>query len=80
MSKKFNVSFDDEVFERLEQFSKKVHVPRSALLSMSIQQYMDAREKIPTLMSQLDELATLMPVFKGGIESVKEAVANVQTK
>lgn len=74
---KFNVSMDDELFERFDNYSKKVHVNRSALIAMSIQQYMDAQEKIPTLMSQLDELATMMPVFRGGIEEVKSAVEKV---
>lgn len=44
------------------------------MIALSVQQYMDAQEKIPTLMGQLDELATMMPVFRGGIEEVKSAV------
>lgn len=77
---KFNVSMDDELFDRLESFSKRAHVSRSALIAMSVNQYIDAQEKIPTLMSQLDELASMMPVFRGGIEEVKNAVGNVQYK
>lgn len=77
---KFNVSMDDELFSKLESFSKDSHVNRSAIISMAIKQYIDAQEKIPTLMSQLDELATMMPVFKGGIEEVKSAVEAVKAK
>ena len=80
MSKKFNVSFDEELFDRLEDFSNKKHVNRSAILAMAVQQYMDAQDKIPTLMTQLDELATLMPIFKGGIGEIKDAVEKVQAK
>lgn len=75
---KFNVSMDDELFERFDSFSKKVHVSRSALIAMSIQQYMDAQEKIPNLMSSLDELSSMMPVFRGGIEEVKTAIEKVK--
>lgn len=76
---KFNVSMDDELFNKFDEFSKNVHVNRSAIISMAVQQYMDAQQKIPTLLSQLDELATMMPVFRGGIEEVKKAVEGVQT-
>lgn len=77
---KFNVSMDDELFNRLDGFGKKIHVSRSAIIALAVQNYMDAQEKIPTLMNQLDELATMMPVFKGGIAEVKDAVKKIEAK
>lgn len=77
---KFNVSMDDDLFNELEEFGKEMHLNRSAIISLSIQQYMDAQRKIPTLKNQLDELKTFIPVFNDGIEVIKDALTGVQAK
>ncbi len=71
MSTKFNVSFDEDVFNRFEEFSNKMGINRSALLSIAIQQYMDAQEKIEPLKSQFDELSEMMPILKDFCEKMK---------
>lgn len=77
---KFNMSMDDDLFERVNEFSKTMHISRSSLISMSVQQYLDAQAKIPTLLNQIDELAVMMPIFKNGLDDVKEVIKSVQTK
>lgn len=57
---KFNISMKDDLFERFEQFSKDRHVNRSALISIAIQQYMDAVEQLPVVQSQLDEMKNIL--------------------
>lgn len=53
---KFNISMKDDLFERFDKFSKDRHVNRSALVSIAVQQYMDAIEQLPVVQSQLEEL------------------------
>lgn len=54
--KKFNVSFDDETFERVEKFIQKNKINRSALLRTSVLLYIDAQERMPDLISEIDKL------------------------
>lgn len=54
--KKFNVSFDEETFERVENFIKKTKVNRSALLRAAVNQYIDAQERMPDLLEEIDKL------------------------
>ncbi len=54
--KKFNVSFDDETFERVEKFIQKNKINRSALLRTSALLYIDAQERMPDLLSEIDKL------------------------
>ena len=53
---KFNISMKDDLFERFDNFSKERHVNRSALVSIAVQEYMDAIEQLPAVQSQLAEL------------------------
>lgn len=78
MSTKFNVSFDEDVFNRFEEFSTKKGVNRSALLSIAIQQYMDAQEKIEPIKGQFDELSEMMPILKEFCEKMKGELDGVK--
>lgn len=57
---KFNVSMKDDLFERFDKFSKDRHVNRSALVSIAVQQYMDAIEQLPVVQSQLEEMKDIL--------------------
>lgn len=69
MSKKFNVSLGDEVFEKLDVFSKQKNLSRSAVISIAVQQYIEAQEKIPEVEKSLDKLGDLLPFLKPEIVS-----------
>lgn len=58
--KKFNVSFDDDVFQRVEDFAKKSHINRSALLRVAVLTYIDAQEQLPALAKEIDKLKDAM--------------------
>jgi metal-responsive CopG/Arc/MetJ family transcriptional regulator len=64
MSKKFNVSLDDDVFQILDDYCGKVHMSRSAIISLSVQTYIDAQNKIPFLEEQLGELMSKLDDLK----------------
>ena len=57
---KFNISMKDDLFERFDKFSKDRHVNRSALVSIAVQQYMDAIEQLPEVQCKLDELKDIL--------------------
>lgn len=54
--KRINVSLDENVVERVDNFCKKKGVNRSALITIALDSYISAQEKLPELQSQLDEL------------------------
>ncbi len=54
--KKFNVSFDEETFERVEKFVQKNKINRSALLRIAVMSYIDAQEQLPALAKEIDKL------------------------
>lgn len=54
--KKFNVSFDDETFTRVEEFINKNKINRSALLRIAVTTYIDAQEQLPALAKEIDKL------------------------
>ena len=54
--KKFNVSFDDETFTRVEEFVSKNKINRSALLRIAVTTYIDAQEQLPALAKEIDKL------------------------
>lgn len=74
MMKKFMISMDESVFERLDDFSKKKHVNRSAVMTLAVQHYLDAQDKLPDVYRQVDQLSEFMPIFKklrGMLEDVE---------
>lgn len=54
--KRVNISLEENVLSRLDDFSKKSGLNRSALITVAVNSYMDAQEKIPTLQNELDKL------------------------
>lgn len=54
--KRVNISLEENVLSRLDDFSKKSGLNRSALITVAVNQYIDAQEKIPTLQNELDKL------------------------
>lgn len=54
--KRINVSLDDNVLTRIDKFSKKAGLNRSALITVATTQYIEAQEQLPDVQSQLEEL------------------------
>lgn len=54
--KRINVSLDDKVLNRIDTFSKKVGLNRSALITVATTQYIEAQEQLPDVQEQLEEL------------------------
>lgn len=54
--KRVNISLEENVLSRLDDFSKKSGLNRSALITVAVNSYIDAQEKIPTLQNELDKL------------------------
>ncbi len=54
--KRINVSLDDNVLTRIDKFSKKAGLNRSALITIATTQYIEAQEQLPDVQSQLEEL------------------------
>jgi len=57
---KFMISMDDELFERVNDFAKSRHISRSALMTLSVTQYMDAIEALPGIKGQIDDLRKVL--------------------
>lgn len=60
MQKRLNISIDEEVIEKMDSFAKKKGLSRSALLTVSVNEYLNAQEKLPEYLAQLDELKKLI--------------------
>lgn len=59
---KFNVSMNDELFQKLEEEAKRNYVSRSGLISLAVTKYiqdkqaMDAIGQFPQMMAQLEKM------------------------
>ena len=80
MVKRINVSLDEEVLQMIDEFTEKTHISRSALIGISCRQYIDAQNKIPTLLDQFEELKKYLPNWSGGIQEMQDKVREMQTK
>lgn len=58
--KRYNITIDDDLAERMDNFIKKNHTNRSNLISISVSQYMDALEALPNIQLQLKELTSTL--------------------
>lgn len=58
--KRINVSLDDKVLNRIDTFSEKAGLNRSALITVATTQYIEAQEQLPDLQSQLEELKSTL--------------------
>lgn len=54
--KRVNISVEENFLSRLDDFSKRSGLNRSSLITVAVNQYIDAQEKIPTLQNELDKL------------------------
>ena len=54
--KRVNISLEENVLSRLDDFSKRSGLNRSSLITVAVNSYIDAQEKIPTLQNELDKL------------------------
>lgn len=61
---KLNISMNDDLYERVNEFCKVRHMTRSGLITQSVQQYMDAVEQIPSIKEQLEELKAVLNKFE----------------
>lgn len=50
---RIQVSLDPDLLERIDAFTKKSSINRSALISMACASFIDAQEKMPELQSQI---------------------------
>jgi predicted transcriptional regulator len=80
MVKRINVSLDEEVLQMIDDFTEKTHISRSALIGLSCRQYIDAQNKIPSLLEQFDELKKYVPMWGKGIDEMKDKVSEMQAK
>lgn len=62
--KRYNISISDELGEKMDAFIKKNNTNRSNLIAISVSQYLDAMEALPTLQGQLKELADSLNELK----------------
>lgn len=59
---KFNVSMNDELFEKLEEEAKKNYLSRSGLVSLAVTKYlqdkqaMEAIGQFPSMLAQLEKM------------------------
>ena len=70
---KYNISMDDDLAKRVDEFVKKNHTNRSNLIAISLTTYMDAMEKIPSIQSDIEGL-------KGALGDIQEAMRNLKIK
>lgn len=59
-NRKLNISLSDEVIERLDSFAAARGVPRSSVIALAVNQFIDAQEQLPAVSAQLDELKHLL--------------------
>lgn len=58
--KRYNITIDDELAEKMDEFMARFHTNRSNLISIAVSQYMDAVDAVPALKLQLKELETAL--------------------
>ena len=57
---RIQVSMDDDVLKRVEEFAKRAALSRSAFLSMAAVDYINAKEKAPLITSAFSSMAALL--------------------
>ena len=66
------ISIDDDVLKRVDEFSKKLALSRSAFLSMAAVDYIEAKEKAPLISSAFASMASLLDARVNGLISQEE--------
>lgn len=57
---RIQVSMDDAVLKRVDEFAKSAALSRSAFLSMAAVDYINAKEKAPLITSAFSSMAALL--------------------
>lgn len=57
---RIQVSMDDDVLKRIDDFAKSAALSRSAFLSMAAIDYITAKEKAPLITSAFSSMASLL--------------------
>ena len=57
---RIQISMDDAVLQRVDEFAKKSALSRSAFLSMAAVDYIDAKEKAPLISGAFASMAALL--------------------
>lgn len=66
-----NVSFEDNLLARTTAYAKKCGLSRSALVSIALHDYLEAKEKEPELLSLMDEFEKKLKELLPAAESDK---------
>ncbi len=53
---KYNISMDDDLAKRVDEFVKRNHTNRSNLIAISLSTYMDAMDKMPSVQKDIEAL------------------------
>ena len=56
MAKRVNITIDEELDKKMLVFMAKYHMSKSALISVSVSQYMEAIEMLPEVRGKVSEL------------------------
>lgn len=67
---KYNISMDDDLAKRVDEFVKKNHTNRSNLIAISLSTYMDAMDKMPSIQKDIEGL-------KDALGDVQKALRNL---
>ena len=57
---RIQISMDDDVLKRVDEFAKRAALSRSAFLSMAAVDYINAKEKAPLITSAFSSMAALL--------------------
>lgn len=66
------ISIDNDVLKRVDEFSKKSGLSRSSFLSMAALDYIESKEKAPLISSAFASMASLLDARVNGLISQEE--------
>lgn len=69
---RIQISMDDDVLKRVDEFAKSAALTRSAFLSMAAIDYINAKEKAPLITSAFSSMAALLDARVKGEISQEE--------
>lgn len=72
------ITLPNDVAERLDQWAKKIRLPRSQTIALMVTAYMDAEEARPSVMQMAEGLGTFMQnLFTMTPEQAKQRMAEI---
>lgn len=60
MKRQFSISLEEDLIQRTDEFSKTYGLSRSNFIAVALATYMDAKQQVPNIQLQLDELKALL--------------------